>query len=128
MPFVTQYQPSVSTLKEVVMEKWNLIQNQPLLRQFFKEPLSLTSYKTERKIPKRHARQSKIIKGLHKVSHRYGCAACQPLHPLILILFDFGMQSLCHTRRKSDIKRKRSFKIPVSGTRVKQRRKARHKK
>jgi len=26
----------------------------------------------------------KIIKGLHKVSRRYGCAACQPLHPLIL--------------------------------------------
>ena len=25
------------------------------------------------------------LKGLHKVSHRYGYAACQPLHPLILI-------------------------------------------
>ena len=34
----TQYQPSVATLKEVLMEKWNLIQNQPLLRQFFQEP------------------------------------------------------------------------------------------
>ena len=32
LPFVTQYQPSVSTLKEVLMKKWNLIQNQPLLR------------------------------------------------------------------------------------------------
>ena len=38
LPFVTQYQPSVSTLKEVLMEKWNLIQNQPLLRQIYKEP------------------------------------------------------------------------------------------
>ena len=38
LPFVTQYQPSVSTLKEVLMKKWNLIQNQPLLRQIFKEP------------------------------------------------------------------------------------------
>ena len=27
LPFVTQYQPSVSTLKEVLMKKWNLIQN-----------------------------------------------------------------------------------------------------
>ena len=31
MPFVTQYQPLVSTVKEAFMEKWNLIQNQPLL-------------------------------------------------------------------------------------------------
>ena len=38
LPFVTQYQPSVSTLKEVLMKKWNLTQNQPLLRQIFKEP------------------------------------------------------------------------------------------
>ena len=44
LPFVTQYQPSVSTLKEVLMKKWNLIQNQPLLRQIFKEP-PIISYK-----------------------------------------------------------------------------------
>ena len=28
LPFVTQYQPSVSTIKEAWMKKWNLIQNQ----------------------------------------------------------------------------------------------------
>ena len=44
LPFVTQYQPSVSTLKEVLMKNWNLIQNQPLLRQIFKEP-PIISYK-----------------------------------------------------------------------------------
>ena len=44
LPFVTQYQPSVSTLKEVLMKKWNLIQNQPLLPQIFKEP-PIISYK-----------------------------------------------------------------------------------
>ena len=43
LPFVTQYQP-VSTLKEVLMKNWNLIQNQPLLRQIFKEP-PIISYK-----------------------------------------------------------------------------------
>ena len=43
-PFVTEYQPSVSTLKEVLMKKWNLIQNQLLLRQIFKEP-PIISYK-----------------------------------------------------------------------------------
>ena len=42
LAFVTQYQPSVSSLKEVLMKKWNLIQNQPLLRQIL--------------IPKGHAR------------------------------------------------------------------------
>ena len=30
LPFVTQYQPSVSTMKEAWMKKWNLIQNQPI--------------------------------------------------------------------------------------------------
>ena len=44
LPFVTQYQLSVSSLKEVLMKKWNLIQNQPLLRQIFKEP-PIISYK-----------------------------------------------------------------------------------
>ena len=38
LPFVTQSQPSVSTLKELLLKKWNLTQNQPLLRQIFKEP------------------------------------------------------------------------------------------
>ena len=44
LPFVTQYQPSASTLKEFLMKNWNLIQNQPLLRQIFKEP-PIISYK-----------------------------------------------------------------------------------
>lgn len=44
LPFVTQYQPSVPNLKNVLMEKWHLIQNQPSLRQIFKEP-PLISYK-----------------------------------------------------------------------------------
>mgnify|MGYP000533145200 CR=1 FL=1 len=44
LPFMTQYQPSVSTSKKVLIEKWNLIQNQPLLHQIFKEP-PIISYK-----------------------------------------------------------------------------------
>ena len=44
LAFVTQCQPSVSILKEVLMKKWNLIQNQPLLPQIFKEP-PIISYK-----------------------------------------------------------------------------------
>ena len=30
LPFVTQYKPLVSIIKEALMKKWNLIQNQPL--------------------------------------------------------------------------------------------------
>ena len=42
--FVTQYQPSVPNLRQMVMSKWHSIQNQPLLRKIFKEP-SLICYK-----------------------------------------------------------------------------------
>ena len=38
LPFVIQYRPSVSNLKQALLKKWHLIQNQPLLRQIFKEP------------------------------------------------------------------------------------------
>ena len=38
LPFVTQYQPSISKLKETLLKKWHLIQNQPLLHQIFKQP------------------------------------------------------------------------------------------
>ena len=48
-PFVTQYQLSVPKLKHVLMQKWHLIQNQPSLRQIFKEP-PLISFK-KREIP-----------------------------------------------------------------------------
>ena len=38
LPFVTQYQPSVPSLKNIqVMKHWQPIENQPLLRQIYKE-------------------------------------------------------------------------------------------
>ena len=36
----TQYKPLVSIIKEALMKKCNLIQNQPLPCQIFKEPLN----------------------------------------------------------------------------------------
>ena len=44
LPFVTQFQPSLPGLKNILMEKWHLIENQPLLREIFKEP-PLISYR-----------------------------------------------------------------------------------
>ena len=42
--FVTQFQPSLPCLKNNLMDKWHLIQNQPLLRERYKEP-PLISYR-----------------------------------------------------------------------------------
>ena len=38
LPFVTQYQPSVPNLKQILMKNWYLIEQQPLLKEIFKEP------------------------------------------------------------------------------------------
>jgi len=35
--FVTQYHPALTNLKGTLMEKWHLIDNQPQLREIFKE-------------------------------------------------------------------------------------------
>ena len=44
LPFVTQFHPSLPCLKNILMEKWHLIQNQPLLRDIYKDP-PLISYR-----------------------------------------------------------------------------------
>ena len=44
LPSVTQYDPRVPNLKQILMNKWRLIESQPLLRQIYKEP-TLISYK-----------------------------------------------------------------------------------
>lgn len=38
LPFVTQYNPSVPNLKSILMSKWHLIQDQPLLREIYRDP------------------------------------------------------------------------------------------
>lgn len=44
LPFVTRYHPALPNLKNILMSKWHLIQNQPLPREIFKEPPTV-SYK-----------------------------------------------------------------------------------
>ena len=44
LAFVTQFHPSLQCLKYILMAKWHLIQNQPLLREIYKEP-PLISYR-----------------------------------------------------------------------------------
>ena len=38
LPFVTQYLPALPNLKDKLMGKWHLIENQPQLREIFEEP------------------------------------------------------------------------------------------
>ena len=40
LPFVTQYHPTLPNLKDTLMGKWHLTENQPQLREIFKEPPS----------------------------------------------------------------------------------------
>ena len=49
LPFVTQYHPALPNIKEIIMGKWHLIQNQPQLRNIFKEP-PLLSYRKGRSL------------------------------------------------------------------------------
>ena len=44
LPFVTTYHPVVKKLKQIVMENWRFIENQPLLKTIFKTP-PIISYK-----------------------------------------------------------------------------------
>ena len=44
MPFVTTFHPGVKKLKQILMQKWSFIQNQPLLKTIFQTP-PMISYK-----------------------------------------------------------------------------------
>ena len=38
LPFVTTHHPALQNLKNILMSKWHLIQDQPLLREIYNEP------------------------------------------------------------------------------------------
>ena len=42
--FVTEFRPSVPNLKKIIMHKWYLIENEPMLTEIFKDP-PIISYK-----------------------------------------------------------------------------------
>ena len=60
LPFaVTQYHPALPNLKNIVMGKWHLIQNQPYLRNIFKEP-PLISYRKGKSLKDTQVRANAI--------------------------------------------------------------------
>ena len=38
LPFVTKYHPAVTKLKKILLSKWHLIENHPLLSEIYKYP------------------------------------------------------------------------------------------
>ena len=77
MPFVTQYNPSVPNLKNILMSKWHLIENQPLLREIYREP-PLISYRRGKSL-KDILVQAKLqrSKTYYITKQRESCLACQ---------------------------------------------------
>ena len=53
LPLVTQYRPSVPNLKQLLMQNWHLIHQQPLLSRIFKDP-PIVSYKRGRSLKDIH--------------------------------------------------------------------------
>ena len=49
LPFVTQYQPSVPNLKQILLNKWHLIEEQPALKEIYKGK-PLISYRKGRSL------------------------------------------------------------------------------
>ena len=77
LPFVTQFQPSLPCLKNILMDKWHLIQNQPLLREIYQEP-PLISIEKENRLKTCLLKQN--YKGFYQHNgHTAGVAkVCQP--------------------------------------------------
>ena len=59
LPFVTEYRPSVPNLNNILMAKWHLIKNQPVLREIFKQS---NPFIQKREDVKRYTRQSQTLK------------------------------------------------------------------
>ena len=60
LPFVTQYHPSVTNLKQIRMKNWHLIERQSLLREIYKEP-PLISYKRGRSLKGYRSFRYKVV-------------------------------------------------------------------
>ena len=74
LPFVTEYRLSLPNLKTILMSKWHLVENQPLLREIYKDP-PLRSYRKGRSL-KDVTRKSKALKNMYFLSRPIGVVFC----------------------------------------------------
>ena len=79
MPLVTQYNPSAPNLKNILMREWYLIENNPLLREIYREP-PFISHRREESLNDILVR-AKIqrSKTYYITKQRESCLGCQPL-------------------------------------------------
>ena len=64
LPFVTTYHPAVNDLRQTLMEKWSLIQNQPLLKTIYFKPPTI-SYKRGNSLKDTLVRSKIKLQGYH---------------------------------------------------------------
>lgn len=57
LPFVTQYHPAVTNLRQIVMKDWHLIERQPLLKRICKHPPVMLQ---KRAVNQRYTAESEI--------------------------------------------------------------------
>ena len=83
LPFVTQYQPSVPNLKQILMKNCHLIEKQPLLSEIYKKPPSYLTKEGGRS--KTYSWEPNYEKAI--LNTRWGVVyrACQPRLTLIVI-------------------------------------------
>ena len=74
-----QYRPAVPNLKQILMQKWHLIQQQPLLRGIFKDPPIVFVQKGQ--IPEGYTHQSKTLTGYYT-----WMGVVQACHPTVITL------------------------------------------
>ena len=58
--FVTTYHPAVKNLKQILMNQWSLIHDQPLLKKIFTKP-PIISYKKGKSLRDTLVREKNII-------------------------------------------------------------------
>ena len=85
LPFVTQFHPSLPFLKNILTEKWHLIQNQPLLREIYKEP-PLISYRKGKSLKDMLVKVKLRLKTIKAFINTMGTQYTRCLYLLIIII------------------------------------------
>ena len=75
LPFVTEYRPSVPNLKNILMKKWHLIENQPVLKEIFKDP-PILSYRKGRSLKDILVRAKIWRSSITNLDQWESCLAC----------------------------------------------------
>ena len=91
LPFVTTYHPAVRGLKEILMNNWVIIQNQPLLKNIYTKP-PIISYKKGKSLKGTLVRAKIYFKAkMHRYHNSLG-ESVQACHNLLFSPVKFSRQ------------------------------------